>query len=102
MPILDPVSLIQEGSGTRVSPASRFLLARPRGRVVGFVCDAVLGVRLIAAEAFESAARMGMGMSRLRDVAAGDEGLIHIFDPEKIFAADDEAAFDAALAEHPR
>lgn len=98
VPILDPPALLRDDVTTKITPNSRFLLTRPRARMVGFVADEVLGVRRIRREAAESAARLGMGMARLRAVAADDDALIHIFDPERVFTAADETAFDESIA----
>ncbi|MBL8652797.1 MAG: chemotaxis protein CheW [Alphaproteobacteria bacterium] len=98
VPVLDPARLLRMTSAMQIVPSTLFLLARPRDRIVAFVVDTVLGVRHIDIGAIARAERLGLGMSRLSGVAPDIEGLIHIFDPERVLTDGEEAAIAAASA----
>ncbi len=116
LPVLDAAALFRPPAavtaakvtipGATLRPTARFLLIRCPG-VSGTAPDAMPRQLFLHADAVQGVCpkpamatlpeTIGLGMARLRGIGHGAEGMIYIFDPEKLLTAQEADHLDLAV-----
>jgi purine-binding chemotaxis protein CheW len=96
--VVDPIIPFYPEQPTRLGMASRFLLVNTDSRKLALIADAVDGV-----ERWETASAAGhenlpASIEQLKGVAAADDGLIYIADPDRLLSKADELQLRSAFA----
>jgi chemotaxis signal transduction protein len=101
--VLAVLDLRRRFGGAFGEPAldDRLVLAQTPSRQLAILADEVEGVRGIPRESVTDLAPLVAGAGRLRQVAAGADGLIYLYDADRLLSSDEAAELELALARRP-